>query len=69
MADIHEGGCHCGAVRYRVLSNPMLAGVCHCTSCQRRSGSAFGISAYLAQSQHLCHETKLLQNARWARQM
>ena len=49
MADIHEGGCHCGAVRYRVLSTPMLTGVCHCTSCQRRTGSAFGISAYFAE--------------------
>ncbi len=23
-----------------------MAGVCHCTSCQRRIGSAFGVSAY-----------------------
>ncbi len=49
MADIHEGGCYCSAVRYRVLSTPMFAGVCHCTSCQRLSGSAFMIPAYFAE--------------------
>ena len=36
------------AVRYRVIKtpDPILTGVCHCTSCQRRTGSAFGISVY-----------------------
>src|SRR2546422_6792471 len=45
MADTHEGGCLCGTVRYRVVGNPnpTLTGVCHCTLCQRRTGSAFGI--------------------------
>lgn len=46
MAEIHEGGCLCGAVRYRVIGEPKHAGVCHCTFCKRRTGSAFGIGAY-----------------------
>jgi hypothetical protein len=46
MVDIHEGGCACGAVRYRVKGSPERASVCHCTFCQRRTGSAFGISVY-----------------------
>jgi hypothetical protein len=48
MAEIHEGGCLCGAVRYRVSgsTDPTPTGACHCTLCQRRTGSAFGISAY-----------------------
>ena len=50
MAEIHEGGCLCGRVRYRVLGNPNRAGVCHCTSCKRRTGSAFGISAYFDEA-------------------
>ena len=39
--DIHEGGCVCGAVRYRTKGAPQAAFVCHCTYCQRASGSAF----------------------------
>lgn len=46
MAQIHEGGCLCGAVRYRVMTTPVRTSVCHCRFCQRRTGSAFGIGAY-----------------------
>ncbi len=31
MSEIHEGGCLCGAIRYRVKGNPLGAQVCHCT--------------------------------------
>ncbi len=41
MPDIHEGGCVCGEVRYRAVGEPMLATVCHCKFCQKRTGSAF----------------------------
>ena len=41
MSDVHEGGCVCGSVRYRTIGAPMLATVCHCTFCQKRTGSAF----------------------------
>ncbi len=34
-----EGGCLCGAVRYRLLSEPVDAGWCHCRTCQLNSGS------------------------------
>ena len=50
MADIHEGGCLCGKVRYSVEGNPVVAGVCHCTFCKRRTGSAFGVAAYFDES-------------------
>jgi hypothetical protein len=36
-----EGGCGCGAVRYRLLEDPLELHVCHCTNCQTVTGSAF----------------------------
>jgi len=33
------GGCACGAVRYRLSSEPFDAGWCHCRTCQLNSGS------------------------------
>ena len=34
-----EGGCFCGAVRYRVEGEPVDAGYCHCRMCQRSVGA------------------------------
>lgn len=39
-----DGGCQCGSVRYRIEGEPLDLVVCHCTECQRQSGSAFGMS-------------------------
>ena len=39
-----EGGCACGAVRYRLTSDPMFVHCCHCLNCQRQTGSAFVIN-------------------------
>jgi hypothetical protein len=39
-----EGGCACGAVRYRLSSEPLFVHCCHCLNCQRQTGSAFVIS-------------------------
>lgn len=41
----HEGGCVCGAIRYRVTGDPLRVTVCHCLWCQRRTGTGFGIEA------------------------
>jgi hypothetical protein len=40
----HEGGCSCGAVRYRLTSDPLFVHCCHCLNCQRQTGSAFVIN-------------------------
>jgi hypothetical protein len=39
-----EGGCACGAVRYRLSSEPLFVHCCHCLNCQRQTGSAFVIN-------------------------
>jgi hypothetical protein len=41
------GGCLCGGVRWEVLSEPKGATYCHCTRCQRRSGTAASAQAQL----------------------
>ena len=39
-----EGGCQCGAVRYRLKASPLTVYNCHCKDCQRFSGGACSIS-------------------------
>jgi hypothetical protein len=39
------GGCLCGAVRFELTEPPAAAGYCHCTRCQRRTGTAASASA------------------------
>jgi hypothetical protein len=47
MAGDLEGGCACGAVRYRLGSAPMFVHCCHCRDCQRQTGSAFVLNALI----------------------
>jgi len=42
-----EGGCDCGAVRYRMLTAPMFVHCCHCTWCQRETGASFALNALI----------------------
>jgi len=39
-----EGGCSCGAVRYRLTTDPLFVHCCHCLNCQRQTGSAFVVN-------------------------
>src|SRR5580765_122019 len=41
---MREGGCSCGAVRYRLTAEPMFVHCCHCLNCQRQTGSAFVVN-------------------------
>jgi len=42
-----EGGCDCGAVRYRMEDRPLFVHCCHCRWCQRETGTAFALNAMI----------------------
>jgi hypothetical protein len=42
---VFTGHCGCGAVSFEVTEQPVAVGYCHCTRCQRRTGTAAAISA------------------------
>jgi hypothetical protein len=46
-----EGGCHCGAVRYRLDGKPVRVGLCHCVDCRRHSGAPVVAWAIFHQDQ------------------
>ena len=46
MVDSHEGGCVCGRVRFKTKGTPQRVSLCSCTWCQKRTGSALGVSVY-----------------------
>jgi hypothetical protein len=54
MPDLHpvnrEGGCLCGAVRFRVRGQPLRAGICHCLDCRKVTGSSFSAFAIWPRS-------------------
>lgn len=52
------GRCACGEVAYRLRREPLIVHCCHCTSCQRETGSAFAINVLIEAA-----EVELLQGA------
>ena len=42
-----EGGCLCGAVRFALTEQPNAAGYCHCSRCQKRTGTAASAQAQI----------------------
>ena len=45
-----EGGCQCGAVRYRLTAPPLAVYNCHCRDCQRSSGATHSMSMPVQRS-------------------
>ncbi len=48
MSEPLTGGCLCGGVRFEISEPPVVASYCHCTRCQRRTGTAAAVSARIA---------------------
>lgn len=44
MTELLEGACACGHVRFRLVGAPIVTHACHCTQCQRETGSAFAVN-------------------------
>ena len=71
MTETHHGGCFCGKVRYTTTGAPQRVSACACHWCQRRTGSAFGISVYFDKddvvfSQGVMRKFRLVSDAgRW----
>ncbi|MGH2899852.1 MAG: GFA family protein, partial [Solirubrobacteraceae bacterium] len=42
-------GCLCGGVRFVLSAAPVVAGYCHCTRCQRRTGTSSSAQAIIAE--------------------
>ncbi|VAW73870.1 hypothetical protein MNBD_GAMMA10-2958 [hydrothermal vent metagenome] len=43
--------CCCEQATIKVEGDPKLHAVCHCSNCKKRTGSAFGVSAYFMDTQ------------------
>jgi len=42
-----DGGCTCGAVRYRMTTRPLFVHCCHCRWCQRETGASYALNAMI----------------------
>jgi hypothetical protein len=47
----HEGGCHCGAVRYKVSGEPKHVALCHCSDCRKSAGAPMVAWAAFAEDE------------------
>ena len=47
QSQTYEGGCACGESRYSMRSKPLFVHCCHCRWCQRETGSAFVLNAFI----------------------
>jgi len=57
MTIVHHGGCLCGDVRYRTTAEPVRVTVCHCTFCQRLTGSAYLVEPIFERKDVIFHGT------------
>jgi hypothetical protein len=54
MTKLHSGRCQCGTVTYEFSGDPLFTYACHCSDCQKRTGSAFSMGTVVP-----AHELKV----------
>ena len=61
----HEGGCLCGAVRFRVSGTPRYSVICHCATCRKASGapSVAWLTFALSQVEFLSGEPRIYRSS------
>ena len=47
---VRTARCACQQASITVSGAPLTHGICHCSHCKRRTGSAFGMSSYFARA-------------------
>jgi hypothetical protein len=57
---IISGSCSCGELTYQLRNAPLFVHACHCLICQRRTGSAFGITVIILESDFKLTNGKLV---------
>lgn len=56
------GGCLCGGVRYHSSEEPKMTAVCHCSHCQKQTGTAFSVLVCVsAESIHYYEQASLAE--------
>jgi len=51
MTEVFEGGCLCGAVRFRATGTPKWILRCHCQSCRKHTGAPMSVFVALTDDQ------------------
>jgi len=49
-AQTRTARCSCGQLQVECSGEPDKVSICHCTECQRRTGSAFGVAVFFAKT-------------------
>lgn len=47
-----DGGCYCGAIAYEAEVDPDRTSICHCTDCQKLTGTAFRVTVPVAEADY-----------------
>ncbi len=47
MQTVRKGSCLCGAIHYQITAEPLFTHACHCTTCQKITGTSYWLSMFV----------------------